>query len=121
MVNMKRVVGGIEQIFLLVIVVMTVVATGQEIWRMFIELKIELKDLLLMFIYAEVLGMISAYYTNNRIPVSLPLFIAMTALARMIVLQSKDLDPAILLYESGSILLIAISWWIIRKKTSVPL
>lgn len=111
---MRRAIEILEKSFLAVIAVMTVAAMGQEVWRVVTDLKVELKDLLLMFIYAEVLGMIGAYYTNNRIPISLPLFIAITALSRMIVLQSKEIDPAILLYESGSIVLIALACWIIR-------
>ena len=69
-----------------------------------------------MFIYAEVLGMIGAYHSNNRIPISLPLFIAITALSRMIVLQGKDLSPSILLYESGAILMIAVACFVIRAR-----
>lgn len=111
---MRHLIEILEKAFLAVIAVMTVAAMGQEVWRVVAELRVELKDLLLMFIYAEVLGMIGAYYSNNRIPISLPLFIAITALSRMIVLQGKDLDPAILLYESGSIVLIALACWIIR-------
>jgi len=111
---MRRAIEILEKSFLAVIAAMTVAAMGQEVWRVVTDLKVELKDLLLMFIYAEVLGMIGAYYTNNRIPISLPLFIAITALSRMIVLQSKEIDPAILLYESGSIVLIALACWIIR-------
>lgn len=113
---MRRSIELLEKGFLAVIAVMTVAAMGQEVWRVIGELKVELKDLLLMFIYAEVLGMIGAYYTNNRIPITLPLFIAITALSRMIVLQGKELDPSILLYESGSILLIALACWVIRSR-----
>ncbi len=113
--NMKRIVELLETVFLVLIAIMTVIAMGQEIWRMVLEQRVALQDLLLMFIYAEVLGMVGAYYTNNRLPIALPLFIAITALARMIVLQGKELDPSILIYESGSILLIAIAWWVIRR------
>jgi len=105
----------LEHGFLIIIAVMTVVAMGQEVWRLFIEQKVELKDLLLMFIYAEVLGMVGVFHTQSRIPIAMPLFIAITALARMIVLQGKDLDPSILLYESLSILLISMAWWILKR------
>jgi len=105
----------LEHGFLIIIAVMTVVAMGQEVWRLILEQKVELKDLLLMFIYAEVLGMVGAFHTQSRIPIAMPLFIAITALARMIVLQGKDLDPSILLYESISILLISIAWWILKR------
>ena len=116
MVDARRLIELLEKVFLAVIAVMTVVAMGQEVWRVIGERQVELKDLLLMFIFAEVLGMIGAYYTNKRIPISLPLFIAITALSRMIVLQGKDLDPSILLYESGSILMIAAACWVVRAR-----
>ncbi len=116
MLDARRMIDLLEKLFLTVITVMTVVAMGQEVWRVIGERQVELKDLLLMFIYAEVLGMIGAYYSNNRIPISLPLFIAITALSRMIVLQGKDLNPSILLYESGAILMIAAACFIIRVR-----
>lgn len=113
---MQRFIGMLEKAFLLVIAVLTVGAMGQELWRVIGERQVELKDLLLMFIYAEVLGMIGAYHSNNRIPITLPLFIAITALSRMIVLQSKELSPSILLYESGSILALAVACFVIRLR-----
>ena len=69
----------------------------------------ELADLLLLFIYTEVLGMIGVFYKSNKIPITLPLFIAITALSRMIILQGKDSAPENLLYEAGAILLLALS------------
>ena len=68
-----------------------------------------------MFIYAEVLGMLAAFYSSHRIPITIPLFIAMTALSRLIILQGKDGNPSILLYESGAIILIAGACWIISR------
>jgi len=109
--NTGRMIGSaihqIENAFLLVIAVFTVIAMLQEVWRTAHEQTVQLKDLLLMFIYVEVLGMIGAYYDSKRIPITLPLFIAMTALARLIILQSKDLPPVNLLFESGAILILA--------------
>ena len=55
--------------------------------------KVNLADLLLLFIYTEVLGMIGVFYMSNKIPITLPLFIAMTALSRLIILQGKDMEP----------------------------
>ena len=81
-----------ERILLFIIAVATLYATAYEIIRM-IDVKIvNLSDLFLLFIYAEVLGMVATFYINNRIPVTLPLIIAMTALTRMIILQSKDVN-----------------------------
>jgi protein PsiE len=62
-----------------------------------------------------VLGMLAAFYSSSKIPITIPLFIAMTALSRLIILQGKEGDPSILLYESGAILMIAIACWIISR------
>ena len=88
---------------------------GQDIYSLISNRHVELQDLLLMFIYAEVLGMLAAFYSSHRIPIIIPLFIAMTALSRLIILQGKDGNPAILLYESGAIILIAGACWIISR------
>ena len=78
--------------------------------------RVNLPDLLLLFIYTEVLGMIGVFYESNKIPITLPLFIAMTALSRLIILQGKDMEPSTLIYEAGAILLIAIACLIIRYR-----
>ena len=71
------------------IAVLTVIATAQELVAIIDAKKVDLADLLLLFIYTEVLGMIGVFYASNRIPITLPLFIAMTAIARMIIRQGK--------------------------------
>jgi protein PsiE len=76
---------------------------------------VALQDLLLMFIYAEVLGMLGAFYSKQRNLITLPLFIAITALSRLIILQGKDSNPIVLLYESAAILLIVVSCWVISR------
>jgi protein PsiE len=111
----KRIIDVTEKCFLVIIALFTVGAMGQEIMVLIAQGRVELKDLLLMFIYAEVLGMLGAFYSSHRIPITIPLIIAMTALSRLIILQGKDGDPSILLYESGAILLIAIACWIISN------
>ena len=113
--NIKNIIGLIEKSFLIVIAIFTIVAMGQEIFSLIESRRVELKDLLLMFIYAEVLGMLAAFYASHRIPITIPLFIAMTALSRLIILQGKDGDPSILLFESGAIILIAGACWIISR------
>ena len=72
-----------------------------------IEMKLELSDLFLLFIYAEIIGMVGAFYASNRIPVTLPIIIAITALCRLIVLHSKEADPLVLIAEAGAILVLA--------------
>ena len=108
----------IEKGLLGVIALLTIVATIQEIVTIYMVGKVNLPDLLLLFIYTEVLGMIGVFYMSNKIPITLPLFIAMTALSRLIILQGKDMDPSALVYEASAILLIAIACLIIRYRPS---
>ena len=78
------------------------IAAGLDIYQMVVvDMKIELADLFLLFIYAEIVGMVGVFYTSNRIPVTLPIIIAITALCRLIVLNSKDADPLILMQKQG--------------------
>ena len=113
--NVKQIIQWVEKSFLVIIAFFTVAAMAQEVMLLIDNRRVELKDLLLMFIYAEVLGMLGAFYASHRIPITIPLFIAMTALSRLIILQGKEGDPSILLYESGAILLIAGACWIISR------
>ena len=101
-----------ERSLLVFIAFATVFATVQEIIVLVDNKRVLLEDLLLLFIYTEVLGMVAVFYRSNRIPVTLPLFIAMTALARLIILQGKE--PSDLLYEAGAIVLVALACLIIR-------
>ena len=101
-----------ERSLLIFIAFATVFATVQEIIVLVENKRVLLADLLLLFIYTEVLGMVAVFYRSNRIPVTLPLFIAMTALARLIILQGKE--PSDLLYEAGAIVLVALACLIIR-------
>ena len=110
-----------ERILLFIIAVATLYATAYEIMIM-IDVKIvNLSDLFLLFIYAEVLGMVATFYVNNRIPVTLPLIIAMTALTRMIILQSKDVNAINIIYEAAGILILAISAYIMTLKDKISL
>jgi protein PsiE len=111
----KRVIDGAEKFFLVVIAVFTVIAMGQEMFLLYERGRVALEDLLLMFIFAEVLGMLGAFYARQSNLIMLPLFIAMTALSRLIVLQSKETDLVVLLYESSAILLIAAACWVISR------
>jgi len=113
--NVKNIIGFVEKLFLITIAIFTIAAMGQEVFSLISSRRVELQDLLLMFIYAEVLGMLAAFYSSHRIPITIPLFIAMTALSRLIILQGKDGNPSILIYESGAIILIAGACWIISR------
>jgi protein PsiE len=113
---MEKAFHHVENGFLLVIAVFTVIGMGQEVYGVALELKVELKDLILMFIYVEVINMVGAYYNSKKIPISLPIFIAITAIARLTILQAKEQPPVNLLFESGAILVLAIASAIINYK-----
>ena len=110
-----------ERAILLIIAVATIYATGLEIVRLISTNIVTLSDLFLLFIYAEVLGMVGVFYRDNRIPVTLPIIIAITALTRMIILQSKDLDAINIIYEAGGILLLSVAAFIISLKDEMSL
>ena len=115
-INPKIIVKAIEKILLATIAVLTIIARVQEIIKIYEIGTVTLADLLLLFIYTEVLGMIGVFYASNRIPITLPLFIAMTAISRLIILQGKGMDASVLLYEAGAILIIAIACLVIRYR-----
>ena len=95
--------------------------TRIEIYNMVINLKVELADLFLLFIYAEIIGMVGAFYISNRIPVTLPIIIAMTALCRLIVLHSKEADPWVLIAEACAILVLGGAAYIMSVKDKISL
>lgn len=105
-----------ERGILLVIAVATIIATLIELIRIISVQSVNLSDLFLLFIYAEVLGMVGVFYRDNRIPVTLPIIIAMTALTRMIIQESKDLDAINILFEASGILLLSIAAYIMSMK-----
>ena len=117
----QKFIGVSERVLLFIIAVATLYATIFEIIRMIDVRVVNLSDLFLLFIYAEVLGMVATFYVNNRIPVTLPLIIAMTALTRMIILQSKDVNAINIIYEATGILILAISAYIMTLKDKISL
>ncbi len=111
-----------EKGLLAVIGMLTMVAAGLDIYQMVaVNMKIELADLFLLFIYAEIVGMVGAFYASNRIPVTLPIIIAITALCRLIVLNSKDADPWLLIAEAGAILVLAGAAYLMSLKDKLSL
>ena len=103
-----------EKSLLTIVALLTIIATFQELLAIFDARKVELADLLLLFLYTEVLGMVGAFYKSKKIPITLPLFIAMNALARLIILQGKEMEAITLLYEAGAILILALACLAIR-------
>ena len=112
--TVENFVGFIEKAVIFVILVATITAIMFEILKMIDDKYVELADLLLLFIYVEVIGMVRVYYVSNRVRMTYPLFIAITALSRLIILQGKDSNPDLLLYEAGAIVLVAIAVIILR-------
>jgi protein PsiE len=117
---MKDAVGNfvsfVEKAVILIILVSTITAIIFEILKMINAQYVELADLLLLFIYVEVIGMVRVYMISNRVRMTYPLFIAITALSRLIILQGKDSNPELLLYEAGAIVLVAIAVVILRLR-----
>ena len=103
-----------EKSLLTIVALLTIIATFQELLAIFDARKVQLADLLLLLLYTEVLGMVGAFYKSKKIPITLPLFIAMTALARLIILQGKEMEAITLLYEAGAILILALACLAIR-------
>ena len=106
----------LEKIVLSILIVCTVIAIGMEIQEMAINLKVTLADILLLFIYIEIIGMIKEYWVSKVIRMSYPLFIAMTALARLIIMGRKDVEPLAYVYESVAILILAIAIVVLRVR-----
>ena len=106
----------LEKIVLSVLIVCTIIAIGMEVQGMIAVYRVTLADILLLFIYIEIIGMIKEYWISKVIRMSYPLFIAMTALARMIIMQRKDVDPSAYVYESIAILIIAIAIVVLRVR-----
>ena len=114
--NVESFVGFVEKAVIAVILVATITAILFEVMRMIDVQYVELADLLLLFIYVEVIGMVRVYYVSNRVRMTYPLFIAITALSRLIILQGKESNPELLLYEAGAIVLVAIAVIILRLR-----
>ncbi len=115
---MENIVKQIQLIALVIILAATVIAFGIEIYQMIVVKKVTLADLLLLFLYLEVLAMVRVFWESQSIQITLPLFIAITALSRFIILQGKSINPEVLLYEAGAIVLIAIAILVLRFRNS---
>lgn len=104
-----------EALGLMVIAIATAVAGYQEVMVMVINQKVTLADLLLMFIYLEVLAMVGLFYTSGSLPVQIPIFIAVVALSRFLILDTKELHEWKVLAISGSIVLLALAALLVRR------
>lgn len=107
-----------ERALLFVAAIMTLFAAGAEIVSVYQRGTIDLADILLMFLYTEVIAMIAVFYTGKGSFFIYPIFIAITALARLIVLQGKDMAPENVVFEAGAILLLSFTAWVLSKTRS---
>jgi len=114
----KDLIKNLQLGLLIIILISTVVAVFLEIYSMYQVKTVTLADLLLMFLYLEVLAMVRVFWEQQSISITLPLLIAITALSRFIILQGKEMDPSALVYESSAILLIAIAIVVMRLRHS---
>jgi len=102
-----NVISVIERAVIVVIIALTVLAVLFEIFAIWEQRSVTIADILLLFLYTEVLSMAGAFYTSRQIPTVYPLLIAITALSRLIVLQSKEMEPSAILYEASAIVILS--------------
>jgi protein PsiE len=110
----KSVISLVENAGLLVIGIATVFAMGNEVLTMIRAMQVTLTDLLMLFLYLEVLAMVGLYYHSGKLPVRFPLYIAMVALARYLILDMKSMDDWRMLAVTGSILFLTVAVFLIR-------
>ena len=115
---MEKIAKNLQLVLMVIILISTVIAVGIEMSKMFQNRSVTLPDLLLMFLYLEVLAMVRVFWDQQSISITLPLLIAITALARFIILQGKEMDPTALVYEAVAIVLIAGAIVILRLRHS---
>lgn len=106
----------IERGMLILVAGLTVIAAGLELSAIVVNRVVTLADILLMFLYTEVIGMVAVFYTSRTLVVIYPIFIAITALARLIVLQGKDMDPLNIVFEAAAILVLAVAVLILGRR-----
>ena len=115
---MEKIAKNLQLVLMVIILISTVIAVGIEIKNMFLNKSVTLADLLLMFLYLEVMAMVRVFWDQQSISITLPLLIAITALSRFIILQGKEMDPSGLVYEAVAIVLIASAIVILRLRHS---
>ena len=115
---MNSAIRNIQLVAVLAVLIATIIAFFVELSVMYETKSVGLAYLLLMFIYIEVLGLVRSYWETRAVRITYPLVIAITALARYIILQDKDSDPANLIYIALAILIVAIATVVVRFRNS---
>ena len=115
---MNAAIRNIQLVAVIIVLAATIIAFFLEIFKMYEARIVTLADLLLMFIYIEVIGLVRSYWESRAVRVIYPLIIAITALARYIILQDKESDPTHLIYLATAILIVSIATVVIRFRRS---
>ena len=115
---MNAAIRNIQLVAVVIVLISTILAFFLEIMKMYETQTVTLADLLLMFIYIEVIGLVRSYWESRAVRVIYPLVIAITALARYIILQDKESDPTNLIYLALAILIVSIATVVIRFRRS---
>jgi len=110
-----------EKVLLVIIGIATCIASLQYLFQMYLLQEIVLADLFMLFIFTEILAMVAAFYSSKRIPVTLPIIIAITALCRLIVMQNKDMDALIIIAEASAVLILAGAAYLMSLKDKLSL
>ena len=110
-----------EKLLLALIGISTCIASAIYLYEMLLQREILLGDLFMLFIYAEILAMVGAFYSTNRIPVTLPIIVAITALCRLIIMQTKEMDAIMVMWEAGAIFILAGSAYLMSLKDKISL
>lgn len=109
-----RIVHLFEDVGLTVVLFATLIGGAQEIWGMIGNRQVLLTDLLLLFIYIEVISMVKVYWASGKLPVRMPMYIAMVALARYLIIEIKEIGELRALAVSASILILALAVLVVR-------
>ena len=115
---MNNTIRNVQLTAVIFVLAATIIAFFLEVREMYFNRNISLADLLLMFIYIEVIGLVRSYWETQSVRIIYPMIIAITALARYIILQDKNDDPLTLVYLSIAILIISLATVVIRLRNS---
>jgi protein PsiE len=110
-----------EKALLAIIGISTCIAAALYLYDMILLREITLSDLFMLFIYAEILGMVGSFYSTSRIPVTLPIIIAITALCRLIMMQNKEMDALMIVGEASAVLILAGAAYLMSLKDKLSL
>ena len=110
-----------EKVLLAIIGISTCLAAALYLYEMILMRQITLSDLFMLFIYAEILGMVGSFYSTSRIPVTLPIIIAITALCRLIMMQNKEMDALMIVGEASAVLILAGAAYLMSLKDKMSI